>query len=47
MLLLLSGFVQAATKAPAKFQPKLEAQPFILALLKSAVQELDAALRRP
>jgi len=46
MLLLLSGFLHAVTKAPAKFQPKLEAQPCILALLKSVVQELDAALGR-
>ena len=46
MLALLGGFLEAANTAPKKFRPSLEAQPVILALLKSIVEKLDEALRR-
>jgi len=45
MLALLGGFLEAANTAPKKFRPSLEAQPIILALLKSVVEKLDEALR--
>ncbi len=46
MLALLGGFLDAANSAPKKFRPALDAQPVILALLKSIVEKLDEALRR-
>ncbi len=46
MLALVGGFLAAANNAPKKFCPSLEAQPIILALLKSVVEKLDEALRR-
>ena len=45
MLVLLSEFLRAAANAPKDFRPRPEAQPLILALLKSVVDVLDAALR--
>ena len=44
MLVLLSAFFEAATTAPKKIRPRLEAQPVILALLKSVVKQLDEVL---
>jgi len=46
MLVMLGGFLQAANTAPKKIRPSLDAQPVILALLKSVVEKLDEALRR-
>lgn len=46
MLALLGGFLEAANTAPKEIRPALEAQPVILALLKSVVETLDGALRR-
>lgn len=46
MLALMGGFLEAANSAPKKFRPALDAQPVILALLKSIVEKLDEALRR-
>jgi hypothetical protein len=46
MLALLGAFLEAASTAPKKLRPALEAQPVILALLKSVVETLDGALRR-
>ena len=46
MLALLGGFLEAANTAPKKMRPSLDAQPIILALLKSVVENLDQALRR-
>jgi hypothetical protein len=45
MLVLLGGFLEAAKRAPKKLRPSFDAQPIILALLKSVVEKLDAALR--
>ena len=46
MLVLLGSFLEAANTAPKQFRPPLDAQPVILALLKSVVEKLDEALRR-
>lgn len=46
MVLLLGGLLlQAATAEPRELRPSGEASPVILALLKTIVEELDAALR--
>jgi hypothetical protein len=46
MLALMGGFLEAANTGPKKFRPSPDAQPVILALLKSVVEKLDEALRR-
>jgi hypothetical protein len=45
VLLLANVLMGAATDAPKEFQASFEAQPVILAMLKSLVEELDAVLR--
>jgi hypothetical protein len=46
MLMLMSGFLETVAKTEADLRPELSAEPVILALLKSVVDELDGALRR-
>lgn len=46
MLVVLGAFIPAATDAPKEIRPSPDAQPVILALLKTVVETLDAALRR-
>ena len=43
--LLAVQLLDMSTRGPKKFQPRLKAQPVILALVKSVVEELDFALR--
>jgi len=45
MLVLLGGFLEAANTAPKEVRPAVDAQPVILALLKSVVEILDEGLR--
>ena len=45
-LVLLAGFLETTTKAPKDLRPSLAVQPLILALMKTIVEILDAALRR-
>ena len=45
MMAVLGGFLDAVKRAPKKSRPAVDAQPIILALLKSVVDELDKALR--
>ena len=46
MLVLMGAFIEAANTAPKKLRPAPTAQPVIMALLKSVVEQLDEALRR-
>lgn len=46
MLAILGGIIPAANTAPKEIRPTPEAQPLILAFLKTVVEKLDAALRR-
>ena len=45
MLILMSAFAQAAAEGPADARPSLEAQPIIMALLKTVVEQLHQALQ--
>jgi hypothetical protein len=45
VLLLISALMQSAEEAPREFRASVEAQPVILALLKTIIEELDTALR--
>jgi hypothetical protein len=45
MLALAGGFLDTANTAPKAIRPSVEAQPVILALLKSVVEILDETLR--
>ncbi|MDB6021643.1 MAG: hypothetical protein JWQ04_1500 [Pedosphaera sp.] len=46
MSVLSAQFLNSAMNAPKKLRPKLQAQPFMLALIKAVVGELDRALRQ-
>jgi hypothetical protein len=46
MLALLSGIIPAFQDAPKTIRPSPEAQPVILALVKTVIEELDATLRQ-
>jgi len=46
MLALTANYLEALHHAPKKLRPSLNAQPVILALLTSVVEQLDEALRR-
>jgi hypothetical protein len=46
MLAIMSGFIPAANAAPKEIRPTPDAQPVILALLKTLVEKLDESLRQ-
>jgi hypothetical protein len=46
ILALMGEFMETVHPAPKKFRPSLNSQPVILALLKSVMEQLDAALGR-
>jgi hypothetical protein len=46
ILALMGEFMKTVHQAPPKFRPSLNSQPVILALLKSVMEQLDAALGR-
>jgi len=46
MRVLTLTIIEAMLRTPKNIRPRLQAQPFIIALVKTVVDELDAALRQ-